>query len=175
MAVTMTNYAGLRWALIPAIAAHNFEEWLTFPMFGQGASETLERFGVGLQSPSWPVTQLALILVTIVPALIVTYGALGRQTRTKHFLVSAIAGIFFVNVFVPHVPSAIASGSYTPGVVTATVVNLPLCLALWRSALRERLLTLQQVIGAVLFGAIALFPSIIVMMLLADRLLQLQP
>lgn len=168
----MANYANLRWALIPAIAAHNFEEWLTFPLFRQDAGGTLQRLGLSLHSPPWAVTQFALIMVTALPALVITYAALGRQSRSKDFLVCVIAGIFFANVFLPHIPSAIAARGYTPGVVTATLVNLPLCLMLWRSAVAEGVLSLRRVMGAGVLGALALFPSIIAMMLLADQILR---
>jgi hypothetical protein len=157
--------------LIPAVAAHNFEEWLTFPSFRPGGGAALERLGLSLQAEPWAVTQLALVMVTAIPALIVIFAAFGRQSRTKDFLVCVVAGIFFANVFLPHIPSAIAAQGYTPGLITATLINLPLCLALWRSAVAEGILSLRQVVGAGVLGAIALFPSIVAMMLLSDRLL----
>ena len=170
----MTTYKVLRWALIPAIAAHNFEEWLTFPLFGLDASRTLARFGLSLRSVPWAVTELALIAVTVIPALVIIYAATGQQRRTKDFLVSMLAGIFFANVFLPHIPSAIVAGGYTPGLVTATLINLPLCLAVWRRSIAEGILSRRQVTAAAGLGAMALFPSIVTVMLLADRILAMR-
>jgi hypothetical protein len=42
------------------------------------------------------------------------------------------------NVFLPHIPISIAVHGYTPGLVTAVVLNLPLLSLLLRQALRER-------------------------------------
>ena len=167
-------YSRLRWALIPAITVHNFEEWLTFPRAERGSGKTLETLGIGLQSSSWEVTQLALILVTLIAALIVVYSSSGKQKRSKDFLVCVIAGIFFANIFLPHIPLALSEGGYSPGVVTAVVINFPLCLLVWRSAIVEGLLSLQQVAVAALIGLLLLFPSIVSIMLLADQMLQLQ-
>ncbi len=173
MAIRIANYAFLRWALIPAIAAHNLEEWLTFPAFRQGAGRTLESLNLSVQSDPWDVTQLALVLATAISALAVVYAGLGRQTRAKEFIVCTIAGIYFANVFLPHIPSAIAAKGYAPGVVTAVLVNLPLCFSLWRGAVGERILSLPQVIWSGILGAILLIPSIVAVMLMADLVLRL--
>ena len=112
MAERVTNYTNLRWALIPAVMAHNLEEWLTFPRVGRGAGKTLECIGLGLHSPEWDVTQLALILVTVVPIAVVTYSGVGMHKKTKDFLVCIVAGIFFANIFLPHISSAVSQGGY---------------------------------------------------------------
>ena len=43
-----------------------------------------------------------------------------------------------LNVFVPHVPATIALRMYTPGVVTAVFVNLPVMALLAIRAVREQ-------------------------------------
>ena len=40
--------------------------------------------------------------------------------------VKLTASVLLANVFIPHVPAAIALGGYAPGVITAVAVNLPL-------------------------------------------------
>ena len=42
-----------------------------------------------------------------------------------------------LNVFVPHVPATLVFHSYTPGVVTAVLINLPLMTWLALSSVRE--------------------------------------
>jgi hypothetical protein len=174
MRPNLISYSHLRWALIPAIAAHNFEEWLTFPRVRRGVGNTLDGLGIGLQSPTWDVTQLALILVTLVPACVVTYSALAKGGRSKDFIVSIVAGIFFANVFIPHIPSALANSGYSPGVVTAGLAIFPVCLLLWRSAVVEGVLSRTQVVGSALIGLLLLLPAIVATMLFADWLLQFQ-
>lgn len=173
MVRTAKHYCALRWALIPAIAIHNFEEWLTFPRIGRGVDETFEFLGIGLQSSEWEITQLALILATLFPAIIIAYSGLGEQTRYKNILACTIAGVFFANVFLPHIPSAFTEGGYSPGLISAVLINFPLCLLIWRSAIAEGVLSFRQIAGSALVGLLLLFPSIVATMLLADQLLQL--
>ncbi len=42
------------------------------------------------------------------------------------------------NVFIPHIPATLAFGEYTPGVVTAVLVNLPVMSLLLFKAVREQ-------------------------------------
>lgn len=66
-----------------------------------------------------------------------------------------------VNVFVPHVPASILFRGYTPGVVTAVLVNLPLMSALIVVALREQWVTEREALvfaGVVPLGIAASIP-----------------
>lgn len=168
-----TSYATLRWALIPVIAAHNFEEWLTFPVYGEAASVLASRLGVEFAAPAWGTLQAALILVTVIPALIVVWASTGRQHRTKDLVLCAVASIFLVNVFVPHLPAAIAIGGYTPGLLTAVGINLWFVPSLLMAAVREQVLPAKVVWRAVAIGALALPVGIIgtlaVSSILVDR------
>ena len=164
---TVSKYRTLRWLLIPVIAAHNFEEWLTIPFYGEVAGAMAGR---STQPPSWTEMQIALLLVTIMPALIMIWAVLGRQRLWKELLVCSVTGIYFANVFLPHIPAAIVTGGYTPGLLTATLVNLPFCLYLWRQAIREGILSFNQVLLTALAGAIVLIPSIVSIMMLAKLL-----
>lgn len=155
------SYATLRWALIPAIAAHNFEEWLTFPIYGETAHVLASRLGIPFAAPSWGTLQLALVLVTVVPALLVVWASIGRQHRLKDFAVCAVAAIFLVNVFVPHLPAAIAAGGYTPGLLTAVGINLWFVPLLLTVAVREQVLSAKLARRAVAVGALALPAGII--------------
>lgn len=136
-------FGSLRWALIPIIAAHNFEEWLTFPIYG------------GPDAP-WPAVQQALVIVTIVPALVIVWAATGKPGKWKDLAVLWIAGIFAANVFLPHIPAAFRAGGYAPGLVTALAINLPFAFFLYRAALREGVATLRTVILALGLGALTL-------------------
>lgn len=156
------NYVRMRWALIPVVAAHNFEEWLTFPLFGNVSQTVAARLGLSFEPPSWAATQIALVLVTVLPAVVVVWASFGRQGLIKDMVVCGIAGIFFANIFLPHLPLSIAIGGYSPGIVTAIVINLPFCLLLWRSAVRENILSLRHIVIAGCLGLIALIPSIVI-------------
>ncbi len=168
-----THYAVLRWALIPVIVAHNFEEWLTFPHYGNTAHALASRAGIKFDAPSWETVQLALILVTVVPTLIVVWASTGRQQWWKDFAVCAVASVFLANVFVPHLPAAFAAGGYAPGLVTAVAINLPFVLLLLTTAARERVLPMKLVRRAVVVGAITLPVSIFTTLALSSVLVGL--
>ena len=166
----LAKYRTLRWLLIPVIAAHNFEEWLTFPRYGEEAGAMATRFGVSLEMPSWDAMQLALIVVTLVPTLIVVWASIGRQYQWKDFAVCGLAGIFFANVFIPHIPAAIVAHGYSPGLITAVAINLPFCLFLWRSAIGQGILSVRQVLISAFVGA-ALLPLSLVGVLTLSKVL----
>ncbi|MDX2143082.1 MAG: hypothetical protein SFV19_06985 [Rhodospirillaceae bacterium] len=73
---SVIRYRVLRWLLAPVVAVHNFEEWLTIPSFADTAADIAARFNLPLALPPWEAVQLALVLVTLVPALIVAWASL---------------------------------------------------------------------------------------------------
>lgn len=137
---------------LPAIAVHNFEEWLTTPYFPVPSVI----FGSEFVAPSWQVMEIALVLVTLLPSAIIIWAATGLQRVYKDWTVCWLASIFCINVFVPHVPASILTGAYSPGVLSAVCVILPLCLLIFRQALLERRVTKPQLAGAFAAGAISL-------------------
>ncbi len=153
-AATAGSYRTLRWLTIPVIAAHNLEEWLT--LRSVQAPPLAERLGLHFATPSWPVMQLGLILVTLAPAGIVAWAALGEQRWWKDAAVCGLGGVFLANVFVPHIPAAILAGGYSPGVLTAALVNLPFFPILFRQGVLEGRLTARQAFSAALIGALSL-------------------
>ncbi|HXI86354.1 MAG TPA: HXXEE domain-containing protein, partial [Parvularculaceae bacterium] len=152
-------YGAARWLVIPVIAAHNFEEWLTFPSFHNEAAA--KHLGLPFQAPSWLAMQIGFVLVTLAPACIVVWASLGRQRWWKDIAVCWVGGIFFANIFLPHIPAAIIVGGYSPGVLTAVLVNLPFFPFLFWRAVRDGYLTARQVLFAVLIGAASLPVSIV--------------
>jgi hypothetical protein len=164
------SYRALRWLFIPVVAVHNFEEWLTFPIFGYLGPDMAARFKLQIAQPPWGAVQLALILATFAPAVIVSWASVGRTSRAKDFAVLWLAGMFLANVFAPHIPSAILAGGYTSGLVSAVVISLPFYLLLFRAAIRERVLPAKAAILAGLLGAVSLPFAVIAALALARGL-----
>lgn len=69
-----------------------------------------------------------------VATAVVTVSGLGLTVIAVRWsrpgLVSLLATIMLVNVVVPHVPLALFSGGYAPGIATAILLNVPIDL-LW--------------------------------------------
>ena len=51
-----------------------------------------------------------------------------EKPAVNHFISTAIAASILFNVFIPHVVAALYTFSYTPGLITALMLNLPLSL-----------------------------------------------
>lgn len=117
--MTASAHRLLAWALFAAFAAHNAEEALTMGAFLDhvGAAFLLTPFLVAVTA----VTALGLVLVVA--------GTRGRPARWARDGLRILAAVMVVNAFVPHIPVAVLSGGYAPGVVTSVLLNVPLGVA----------------------------------------------
>jgi len=123
----------LQWMFPIAVTLHNGEEGIWMP--GWAARHAVQ---LPVQPPSAAEIRFALLVLTVA-AWLVTYlsDRKGRES-TWAYLVFGGAVAMFVNVFVPHVPATVIFRSYTPGVVTAVLVNLPVMTFIAAGMVRER-------------------------------------
>jgi hypothetical protein len=77
-------------------------------------------------------------LVQALLAFLVTYLSyrMGQQTVSAYLATGYMAAML-ANVFLPHIAASVAMRSYTPGLVTAVLLNLPVLFLLLRQALLE--------------------------------------
>ena len=92
---------------------------------------------------------VALVFATVVPAAVVLAATSGRASGGKAWAVVFVQSLFLVNVFVPHVPAAVALGGYAPGVVTAVLVNLPYSVYFLRRSVSEGVVSRSGAVQAV--------------------------
>ncbi len=78
-----------------------------------------------------------LLLVTLA-ALVVTVCSArsGRESRWA-YVFFGFAAAMLLNVFVPHIPATVIFGQYTPGVVSAVFLNLPVMSVLLYKAVKD--------------------------------------
>ncbi len=161
------SYRSLQRLMAVVIALHNGEEAATAGAYLPRVREIIERVPAlrekGLLPPSLPRLYLALIIVTLVPALVLGWATTGRDSSVKREVVAVIAAALLWNVFLPHMSAMIVLRGYAPGGLTALVVNLPFCLYLFRRSLSEQMLTRTQLRLALILG---LFLLVIVPLLL---------
>jgi uncharacterized membrane protein len=93
--------------------------------------------------------RFAVALLTVA-AFVITYlsGRKGKETVWAYLLFGYIVAML-ANVFIPHIPASLILRSYTPGVVTAVLINLPVMSFLAIRAVRERWVSGRK---AVMFG-----------------------
>ncbi len=95
----------------------------------------------GLQAPTAREFWVAAAVATVVP-LVICVVALARGPATAWTRAAVwLQAIFCVNVFIPHLLGTLWLRAYTPGVVTAVALNLPLSVVMLRAAVLERVVT----------------------------------
>lgn len=85
--------------------------------------------------PGTSFIRMALLLATLA-----AFAVKGRESIWTHLYFGG-AATMLINVFVPHLPATLLFRHYTPGVVTAVLINLPLNTLLLYKAVRERRVT----------------------------------
>ncbi len=133
-------------AFAGAATLHNLEELLTYRAWiASGAAPFPDNCAAG-----FPV---ALALFTAL-LWIVSLAAMRSQAgRFSHHCVSALALGILINAFVPHLTFSLYRFAYAPGLATAILLNIPICLLLLGRALRSGRVSPRSL---VVFSAVAL-------------------
>jgi|SRR5271165_6093576 len=122
----------LQWLFPVAVTLHNLEEGISMP--GWAARHAAQ---LPMQPPGAAKICFGLMLLTAL-AFVVTYFSdrKGRESIWAYLLFGYVAAML-LNVFVPHVPATFLFRSYTPGVITAVLINLPVMTILVVWMIRE--------------------------------------
>lgn len=150
------SYATCRWLLIPVVASHNAEEWITEPQYGSISPTLQHQLGGLVAPPSFRVLQISWLIVTLVPVLLVLSAVSAGRSRVRDWLVCWVTSIYLANAILPHLVEFAIDRSYAPGVVTAVLVNIPFGILLLRRALKEQYISGQQMAAALGAGALSL-------------------
>lgn len=131
-----------------SLVLHNTEEYFAFPSFFRSSSRLLRWLPAPglLQNPQH--LHLALLTATVLPIAVVTWAVLRPG---KALLISAL---FLESILLAnagwHILAALVNRGYVPGVVTATLINLPFGIYVLRRAVKEHWIgsrTAWQMIG----------------------------
>jgi hypothetical protein len=156
MILDRLSYRGLQWLVVFCVALHNLEEGFAAEAYFPRVKDLLRQHVPATMLASIPGLEqfyIALAGATLVPVVLTVIATTGKPTPLKPYLVAVIAMGLLLNVFIPHVPAAVALGGYAPGVATAVLVNLPVSIYFGRRSLREGRVDRR---GLVLTAAIAL-------------------
>ncbi len=98
---------------------------------------------------------IAVSLFTILGFVLVFGKKLYKNEKHYQYAITGFSGMLFLNVFFPHVLSAVYLQSYSPGLISAVILILPLTgFLLWKFIQSNRFSTKQFVL-TILSGAIA--------------------
>lgn len=137
-----------------AFAIHNFEEaW---------AICNTRYFN---QNPFVADTTQFIIAVSLFTALgfVLVFGkTLYKNTRYYQYAITGFSGMLFLNVFFPHVLSSLYLQNYTPGLISALLLILPLTgFILWK-IFQAKLFSNKQFVFTILLGGLAGFILVVV-------------
>jgi hypothetical protein len=122
----------MQWLFPFAVSLHNAEEAIFMPPW-----VSAHRGQIPLH-PSAATIRMGLLLLTLGAFAVTALSAKRGKASVWSYLLFGYAAAMLANVFVPHLPATIVFRAYTPGVVTAVLINLPVMSWLLLKALRER-------------------------------------
>lgn len=130
------SFQRLQWLFPIAVTLHNAEEAIWMPgWMAQPASQ------LPVHPPAARVIRVALLLLTVLAFAVTAASAKKGAQSVWAYLTFGYIVAMWVNVLVPHLPASVLFFSYTPGVVTAVVINLPLMSFLAVRAMAEQWVT----------------------------------
>lgn len=126
---TAKSHDRLLWAFPIALTLHNLEEAFTLPAWSQHAGALHPPVG---EAEFW-------FALTVVTALgyAITWGSIYKGGRWTYAAMSGSV-LMLLNVLFPHLLGTLLSGHYTPGVLTAVALNLPVNVWLLRRQLSRQ-------------------------------------
>jgi hypothetical protein len=156
--------------LLPlAFLVHNAEEALTIPRFLAVVKARLPTW-----APWWalqirvPLYRTALLVVTALAVLIGLWVLLRPRSHAAFWSLLLLQSVLLLNAFSHLLTVAILRG-YSPGVITAVLLNLSLSLYVFRTASRERWLSRAALLGLVPAAVLVHGPLLIALFALLGR------
>ena len=127
------DFRKLQWLFPIAVTLHSGEEAIWMPGWALRHGAHLP-----LAPPDAAEARFALVVLTVAAFAVTYLSARTGGNSIWAYLTFGYIVAMLANVFVPHVPATVVFRAYTPGVVTAVGINLPVMSLLVVRALRER-------------------------------------
>ena len=133
------SFIQLLWGVPIFFAIHNMEE-----------APFMEKWYKGLPLPVHPIVSTkqfiaAVSLLTVAGFAITYFGVTTANQPTGISIILGIQMVMLVNVFVPHLATAIRFRQYSPGIVTGFLLNLPFSIYLFNRAMQEGFMSWQMI------------------------------
>ena len=126
------EFRQLQWLFPIAVTLHNSEEAIWMPSWTHEHAAQLP-----VNPPGAVEIRLALFMLTLA-AFLLTYLSTRKGPRSLWaYLLFGYIVAMLANVFVPHLPASLWFRGYTPGLVTALLINLPIMSFLALRAVRD--------------------------------------
>lgn len=149
------------WLVPLFLLVHNLEEALLMPRF---LPLDPARFPAALRPlvPDVRYAQFlpALVIFTLLPFIVAAVGKLDVRGSRSVFILLVIQAVMLVNV-ASHLGSAFLLGGYSPGLVTALLLNLPFSIYLFRRAAAEEWISRRALLSLPLAAVLVHGPLLI--------------
>ena len=158
------------WLIPAALALHNAEEALMFPRYWplvrSRLPESIQASAAGFDPAAF---RTALIWATLIPLAVVIWATWRGDSLVARWSALAVQAVVAVNV-VSHLTAAtLFLRGYSPGLLSALLVNAPVSIYLFRRAAHERWIP-ARAWRAVLPAALLIHgPGLVGLLLLASR------
>ncbi len=133
------SFIQLLWGVPIFLAIHNLEE-----------APFMEEWYKGLPLPVHPIVSTkqfvaAVSLLTVAGFAVTYFGIYSSNQSIGISIILGIQMVMLVNVFMPHLATAIRFRKYSPGMVTGLLLNLPFSIYLFQRAMQEGFMSWQLV------------------------------
>lgn len=133
------SFIQLLWGVPIFLAIHNLEE-----------APFMEEWYKGLPLPVHPIVSTkqfvaAVSLLTVAGFAVTYFGIYSSNQSIGISIILGIQMVMLVNVFVPHLATAIRFRKYSPGIVTGLLLNLPYSIYLFQRAMQEGFMPWQLI------------------------------
>jgi len=153
----VTSWRTLLLVAFALLALHNLEELLTAPAYVDRAFGLVLEFPRGRSVPLSAEVVASLAWATVLPVVLLGWAALERAPGKGAFAAAWLEVVLLANALVPHLALTVSRRAYTPGVVTAVVLNAPFAVVFLRRARAEGRLGGRALGWAAALG-VALYP-----------------
>jgi Protein of unknown function with HXXEE motif len=155
------QFQRMQWLFPIAVTLHNSEEAFYMPNW-----VSVHRGQLPLH-PGTATLRFALLLLALAAFAVTYLSAQKGKLSVGAYLLFGYAAAMLVNVLIPHVRATWVFGEYTPGVVTAVLINLPVMSILLFKAVREEWVSGMKAIAYALLVPLAIGAAICVLFAVA--------
>lgn len=160
----MPNVTSISLLFILTITLHNIEEGLWLPQWSQFAGKYHKPVGKG-------EFHFALIVITALAYLVSGLFMFFPQILVLKYFFIGYVGTMIINAFVPHLVSAVVLKRYAPGLVTGIFINVPLNSLIINYVIRNKVISLYEVVFSTLVVATLLLFSLSPLFKLGGKLI----
>ena len=158
------------WLIPAALALHNAEEALMFPRYWplvrSRLPESIQASAAGFDPVAF---RMALVWATLIPLAVVIWATWRADSLVARWSALAVQAVVAVNVISHLTAATLFLRGYSPGLLSALLVNAPVSIYLFRRAAHERWIP-PRAWRAVLPAALLIHgPGLVGLLLLASR------